>query len=176
MKTNLIRSSALAIALFASGGAYALSINTLHKGYMINFAKAETKSVAEVRTTKANTKVNLAGRKLISADEAINRVEFDFDESDIRITYNADLDALAELAKAKNLALSLGGHADNIGEYVYNWHLSKRRSDAVKAYLISKGVDATKIASTEFGDTQPIAPNTTKDGRQKNRRVEVKLI
>ncbi|WP_255501962.1 OmpA family protein [Olivibacter sp. SDN3] len=72
--------------------------------------------------------------------------------------------------------VKLGGHADSIGPYVYNWHLSKSRADEVKSYLVSKGVDETRISSTEFGNTQPIASNETAEGRQKNRRVEIEVV
>lgn len=176
MKTNLIKTSALAIALFASTGAHALSINSLYKDYMITFYdESEPAFAAEAKAANVNADTKVA-KKLISVEEAITRVEFDFDGSGIRGDYNNDLDQLAELIKEKDLALSLAGHADNIGEHVYNWHLSERRADSVRDYLISKGVDSTNIATTEFGFTEPIASNTTPEGRQKNRRVEVKII
>lgn len=105
----------------------------------------------------------------------VQNVLFDFDKSTIRPESYEELDRVAELLIANNAALKLGGHADNIGEYVYNWKLSKSRADAVKAYLVKKGADETRIAATEFGDTVPIASNKTAEGRQKNRRVEIEF-
>ena len=67
------------------------------------------------------------------------------------------------------------GHTDNVGAKGYNQKLSENRAGAVKAYLVKKGVDASKLTSAGYGDTQPVADNKTAAGRQKNRRVEMKL-
>ncbi len=114
----------------------------------------------------SNAKVDL---KAIS----LNNIEFDFDKSTIRTESYKELDRIAKLLKENDGSIKLAGHADNIGEYVYNWNLSKRRAQAVKDYLMDKGANASKIAATEYGDTKPIATNATADGRQKNRRVEM---
>lgn len=103
-------------------------------------------------------------------------IEFDFDRAALRNTSIEELDRLIDELQGNPVAVKLSGHADSIGEYVYNWHLSKSRADEVKAYLISKGIEETKIASTEYGNTKPIASNTTEEGRQRNRRVEIELV
>ncbi|MBI3235304.1 MAG: OmpA family protein, partial [Bacteroidetes bacterium] len=63
---------------------------------------------------------------------------------------------------------------DNIGSKAANLKLSKERAESVKRYLISKGVK-NKINATGYGDTRPVAENDTEEGRQKNRRVELKI-
>lgn len=68
------------------------------------------------------------------------------------------------------------GHTDNQGSAAYNKRLSLKRAEAVKAYLVSKGIDAGRIEVIGYGEERPIADNGTADGRQANRRVEIKLI
>ena len=68
------------------------------------------------------------------------------------------------------------GHTDSIGTDAYNQKLSMRRAEAVKAYLKSKGVDANRIYTEGKGENQPIATNKTREGRAKNRRVEVEVV
>jgi OOP family OmpA-OmpF porin len=67
------------------------------------------------------------------------------------------------------------GHTDSIGTERYNQKLSERRAAAVKAYLVSKGIPASKITTIGKGETQPVATNKTAAGRQKNRRVDIEF-
>ncbi|HUL44964.1 MAG TPA: OmpA family protein [Bacteroidota bacterium] len=71
-----------------------------------------------------------------------------------------------------DMMVEIQGHTDNVGKHAANVKLSQKRADAVKAYLVDKGIAATRITTKGFGPDKPIAPNTTKDGRQKNRRIE----
>jgi OOP family OmpA-OmpF porin len=68
------------------------------------------------------------------------------------------------------------GHTDSVGTDAYNEKLSLRRSDAVKAYLVSKGLDAARLYTEGKGETQPIADNRSADGRAKNRRVTIEVV
>ena len=68
------------------------------------------------------------------------------------------------------------GHTDDKWEDDYNMQLSKERAASVRDYLVSQGVDASKIVITGMGETMPIASNTTKKGRAQNRRVEILLV
>lgn len=70
----------------------------------------------------------------------------------------------------------VGGHTDNVGDAKSNQRLSQKRADAVRNYLIKKGVPADQVTAVGYGQTQPIAPNETTDGRAQNRRVELKRI
>jgi len=83
------------------------------------------------------------------------------------------LDALAEYMTHKKTArLEISGHTDNAGKKAANKKLSQQRADAIRDYLVSKGIDAGRIKAVGYGDEKPIAPNDTSEGRQKNRRIE----
>jgi OmpA-OmpF porin, OOP family len=84
-------------------------------------------------------------------------------------------DVVRILNEDPNLKLSIEGHTDNVGTDEYNHKLSHDRAASVKNYLISKGIDETRLTSVGFGETQPIADNKTAAGRAKNRRVVMKV-
>jgi OOP family OmpA-OmpF porin len=102
---------------------------------------------------------------------------FDFNKSVIKPEAKAKLDDLVDKIKAVNLEVIIAvGHTDAVGSDAYNQKLSMRRSNAVKAYLINKGVDKTRIYTEGKGEKQPVADNGTKAGRSKNRRVEIEVV
>ena len=68
------------------------------------------------------------------------------------------------------------GHTDSVGSEAYNQKLSVRRAEAVKAYLVSKGIEKNRIYTEGKGEKQPVADNKTKEGRTKNRRVEIEVV
>jgi OmpA-OmpF porin, OOP family len=104
-------------------------------------------------------------------------VLFDFDKSVLKNEGKAKLDDLATKVNAINLEVVIAiGHTDSIGSDAYNQKLSVRRAESVKAYLVSKGVEPNRIYTEGKGEKQPVASNTTKDGRAKNRRVEIEVI
>ncbi len=108
--------------------------------------------------------------------EAIKNLEFDLAKATIRATSYATLDRVANLVVSKNLSLKLAGHTDSQGSDTYNMKLSKDRAESVKNYLVSKGVNPTRIEATGYGESQPIDTNVTPLGRQNNRRVEFTLF
>ena len=83
------------------------------------------------------------------------------------------LDAVSAMLRAdKTKSLQLDGHASAEGTDAYNMQLSLDRANAVKTYLVNSGVDAKRISTTGYGETRPIASNTTEEGKVANRRVE----
>lgn len=113
--------------------------------------------------------------KKVVAD-AIKNLEFDLAKATIRSTSFSTLDKVANLIISKNLSLKLAGHTDSQGSDAYNMKLSKERAESVKAYIVSKGANASRIEATGYGETQPIDTNATETGRQNNRRVEFTLF
>jgi outer membrane protein OmpA-like peptidoglycan-associated protein len=89
----------------------------------------------------------------------------------------ASLDELAEvLGKKPTWKLQISGHTDNVGDDDSNLILSKKRAEAVKNYLITKGIVTDRLMVEYYGETKPVADNTTSEGRAKNRRVEMKIV
>jgi OOP family OmpA-OmpF porin len=82
----------------------------------------------------------------------------------------------AELLKScDTYDVEVGGHTDNLGNPATSLPLSQQRADAVKAALVKLGVPAGRITSRGYGETRPVAPNTTSAGRVANRRVEIRV-
>ena len=119
-----------------------------------------------------------AAEKITFAADAF----FDFDKSTLKPEGKAKLDDLVSKLGGVNLEVIIAvGHTDGIGSDAYNQKLSVRRAESVKAYLVSKGIEANRIYTEGKGKTQPVAPNTIngKDnpaGRAKNRRDEIEVV
>ncbi len=109
-------------------------------------------------------------------DSAVTGLQFESGKDVIKSSSYPGLDKLIDvLQKNPNSKLLLAGHTDNVGDHAKNMELSRLRAEAVKKYFTDKGIDASRIIVTFFGDTKPIAPNTTETGRAMNRRVAMKL-
>ncbi|WP_370682201.1 outer membrane protein OmpA [Comamonas sp. GB3 AK4-5] len=102
---------------------------------------------------------------------------FDFDKAVLKPEGKAKLDDVASKVKDINLEVVIAvGHTDSVGSDAYNQKLSVRRAEAVKAYLVSKGIAKDRVYTEGKGKKQPVADNKTKDGRAKNRRVEIEVV
>lgn len=104
--------------------------------------------------------------------DAFKNLEFDFGKSTIRSKSYPSLNKVVQLLIIKGISLKLAGHTDDVGSEAANMKLSKGRAESVKSYLVSQGVNASRIEATGYGELQPIATNKTEKGRQDNRRVE----
>jgi OOP family OmpA-OmpF porin len=115
----------------------------------------------------------VAAQKVTYAADAF----FDFDKSVLKPEGRAKLDDLVSKIQGINLEVIIAvGHTDSIGSDAYNQRLSVRRAEAVKAYLVSKGIERNRIYTEGKGEKQPVADNRTAEGRAKNRRVEVEVV
>ncbi|HVI45051.1 MAG TPA: OmpA family protein [Chitinophaga sp.] len=126
-----------------------------------------------VQVVKEKIVITDADKKVVK--DAIDNLEFDLGKATIRANSLPSLDKVASLLVEKNFSLKLAGHTDNTGSATTNMRLSKERAEAIKAYLVSKGANPSRIEATGYGSTQPIASNKTAAGRQQNRRVEFTL-
>ena len=99
---------------------------------------------------------------------------FDFDKSVLRPDGRKSIDDAVGKLRGVDLEMVIAtGHTDSVGSDAYNQKLSERRAAAVKDYLVSKGIAASKITTLGKGESQPVATNKTAEGRQKNRRVDI---
>ena len=102
---------------------------------------------------------------------------FDFDKSVLKPEAKAKLDDLVGKTSAVALEVIIAvGHTDAVGTDGYNQKLSIRRSEAVKAYLVGKGIEKNRVYTEGKGEKQPVADNKTSEGRAKNRRVEIEVV
>jgi OOP family OmpA-OmpF porin len=132
----------------------------------------EPKPRAEAPKPAAEKPKPVAEKVTFAAD-----VLFDFDKAVIKPEGKSKLDDISSKVKGVNLEVVIAiGHADSIGSDAYNQRLSVRRAESVKAYLVSKGLEANRLYTEGKGEKQPVADNKTKEGRAKNRRVEIEVI
>ena len=102
---------------------------------------------------------------------------FDFNKSVLKPEGKAKLDDLVSKVKGINLEVIIAvGHTDSVGSDAYNQKLSVRRSESVKAYLVSSGIEKNRVYTEGKGEKQPVADNKTAEGRAKNRRVEIEVV
>jgi OmpA-OmpF porin, OOP family len=107
----------------------------------------------------------------------LENVYFDSGKSALKVASHSALDNLVEVLNAKStMVVEIQGHTDNVGKEEDNQKLSQGRAEAVKNYLISKGIAAARISAKGYGSSQPIADNGTEAGKAKNRRTSLKVI
>ncbi len=107
----------------------------------------------------------------------LSNLHFETGKSTIKTASYASLNQLAEfLIRKQRQRIIIAGHTDNVGDPTANNRLSLDRAEAVKKYLINKGVPAELMRAKGYGDTRPIADNTSEAGRAQNRRTEIHLV
>lgn len=107
----------------------------------------------------------------------LNNVFFDTGKSTLRNESFKELNELAEyMTRKKSLVIEIAGHTDNVGSEEANLKLSNDRANTVRQYLIQKGIAANRVSAKGYGASQPVADNDTPQGKQKNRRTEVRII
>ena len=137
---------------------------------------AEVTKPKEVKTDKPTA--NVAQRTEVTVPvHMVYQAEtlFDFDRSVIKPAGKIELDKFVQKVKGIKGVTMVIGHTDSVGSDSYNMKLGMHRAQAVKAFLVSEGMDANSIKVESYGERKPIADNKTREGRAKNRRVEIKL-
>lgn len=107
----------------------------------------------------------------------MNNLFFAFNKADLQPESYMEMKRWIKMLKEnEHIHLIISGHADNVGEDAYNQKLSERRAQAVADYLVDNEIDAERLVAEGFGESQPVATNDTEEGRQQNRRVQVRII
>lgn len=107
----------------------------------------------------------------------LKNVYFDTDKATLRESSNDALnDLLSALQTNPAMEIEIAGHTDSKGDADYNRKLSQRRAESVKQYLVKRGIDEDRLKAKGYGESEPIATNETEQGRQKNRRTEVRIL
>lgn len=118
-------------------------------------------------------------RKLVVGTRSVLRnIYFDFDKATFKDESYNELNKLQNMmASNPGMSIEISGHTDNIGSKAYNKSLSQRRANAVKDYLVNKGIDSRRVTAAGYGEEKPLASNDDeRDGRELNRRVEFKVL
>jgi len=107
----------------------------------------------------------------------LDNVNFDSGKSSLRVESFKSLNELVDYLKLKpKMVIEIAGHTDNIGNSEVNLKLSQERANTVKSYLLKKGIPASRVKAQGYGDNEPISSNDTPEGRQQNRRTEVRIL
>ena len=110
-------------------------------------------------------------------DFTISNLQFETARADIKPASLPTLNNLVEIMKRKQaLHIEIAGHTDSDGDEQANLTLSQQRADAVKNYLVKQGIPSNRIQTRGYGETKPIADNTTPQGKAENRRTEIRIL
>ncbi|NEU08922.1 OmpA family protein [Flavihumibacter sp. R14] len=133
------------------------------------------KQAAEIEQTIPNAEVIREGEGIIVKFDS--GILFDFDKATLKPNAKENIAKLAtSLQNNPETDILIIGHTDATGADAYNLRLSDRRADAVKSYAIANGISSARLTTEGRGETEPIADNTTEEGKAQNRRVEVVIV
>ena len=140
-------------------------------------------TVLKVDTMRVNTRTQITTSDTVTRTLAghdvilvLRDANFDLGKSVLRTRARVTLDSLAQQLNApaaRSVKITITGYTDSIGSEAYNLKLGMARAMSVRSYLASKGVDALRMTADSKGEADPIAPNSTPEGRQQNRRVVI---
>jgi outer membrane protein OmpA-like peptidoglycan-associated protein len=150
-----------------------------YKNIRIDSTRKVKRVVPEVIPIKIDTVSTplVVSAPIVKADSLIvlgAELLFETNKSTLRSEHFTALNSIVDyLLSHSQRSVEISGHTDNTGRETHNLSLSKQRADVVAEYLVSNGVDINRVTTSGLGSSKPIAPNTTEEGRKKNRRVEL---
>ena len=151
---------------------YALNVSA--DGYLFHSENFALKN----QTATAPLLIDIPLKPLVAGEKVVlNNVFFEVDKFELKEESKVELNKLVTFLKNNpTLVIELGGHTDNTGIKQKNFELSNNRAKSVWQFLISNGIEATRLTYKGYGDTQPVADNKTEAGRKLNRRTEFKVV
>jgi OOP family OmpA-OmpF porin len=161
---------------------YAEALVPVGQKYELTYLSLGRKDIAATVTVTSepnqNVKLTLRFKRLPPLPPfVLTGITFDTGKAIIRPESFPQLDIVVEfMAHKKSARVEISGHTDNVGSSKSNKTLSGKRAEACRTYIISKGIDGSRLQAVGYGDERPIAANTTDEGRQKNRRIEAKEL
>lgn len=158
-------------AVTAKGKTYGVIVSA--EGYMLHSTHLDADTSATRHIHISLIPVAAAGEKVIT----LENIFFETGSSVLLPASDPELNKLVwTLRNNKEMKIEIRGHTDNVGDATTNQALSEDRAKAVYQYLVGRGVDASRLTYIGFGETQPVAENSTAEGRRKNRRTEFRII
>jgi flagellar motor protein MotB len=155
-----------------SGRDYALNVS--RDGYLFHSENFSLKNYTGTKPFELNIQLQ---KMKVGANVVLNNVFFNSNSFALLSESKVELDRLADLlVKNPTVKIEIGGHTDNVGADDANLLLSENRAKAVVEYIVSKGIEASRVSAKGYGETVAIGDNTTEQGRAKNRRTEFKII
>jgi peptidoglycan-associated lipoprotein len=152
-----------------------------HEGRIVKNASdtAAASRTAQEALDRAIAAGKLAeGKFLYETVLSDDKVKFGFDKAELSDEAKAALDDFAAKLKEdnKNVYIEVQGHTDNVGSDEYNFSLGEKRAEAVRRYLSLKGVPLNRMSTISYGETEPVADNSKREGRSQNRRVVLVVL
>lgn len=155
--------------LVPKGSKYSVSYRTF----------TDAKEYSQIDIPKVEGFINFDFKLIYELPKVITlkNVFFDTGKSTLKSSSNEALNNLYSfLDRKKDIRIEIGGHTDNVGDDESNMKLSQTRANAVRDYLINKGISADRLIAKGYGETDPVASNDTPEGRQKNRRTQIRIL
>ncbi|MCK6617843.1 MAG: OmpA family protein [Cyclobacteriaceae bacterium] len=156
------------LMVLTQGADYALYVTKT--GYLFQSLNFNYSEISDFEPITQNI---LLDRAVSGAHAILKNLFFDTDKYDLKEKSITELEKTVRfLQENPSISIEISGHTDNTGSPAYNQQLSERRAQAVYNYLVNRGIPEVRIVSKGYGHTRPVAPNTTEEGKQLNRRIE----
>ncbi len=157
------------------GKRYLITVN--QKGFLFQTQVLDLSSTVDNEIESGDVEKNIQlSEATTGARIVLRNIYFDTGSANLRDESQQELDRLYDIMEKSGLVIEIGGHTDNVGREETNESLSQARAESVMAYVINRGIDAERIQAKGYGESEPIANNETEEGRQENRRVEIKVL